>query len=117
RIVWGQGTTASSTQTWLEHHLETSFTPASVLAATSEFVITFTATSAAPASFYLGSTTYTSINAPLPLVAIDVDNDGSIEYPNFANGLTLHVPLLPLGAAPVAVRVIMSSSVSGPGYS
>lgn len=118
RVTWNAHSFPSVARATFLHDLDTLFTPQSNLSASSEFVVSFTATSSAPAYLEIHATSGLTIGAPQPQVAVDINNDGFVDYPSIANGPVVYVlPAQPLGAAPVVVRVIISSQVAGPGYS
>jgi hypothetical protein len=80
-----------------------------------EFVISFTAAGGAvPAVLVLDRQHTETGGIPQPLIAIDVGNDGFIDH--FGAGMFYSSPLT-IGAQPLEVRVVVSSTIAGLGSS
>lgn len=116
-VDWVTGQVPRGTAVELRHQLLADFMPSTTVTATSEMVVTFTASAAAPAKIMFNAWSNLSPGAPQPQVAVDLGNDGSIEFTNLANWGPQLAQLAVLGPTPVTLRVIMTSQVAGPGHS
>lgn len=114
-IAWGVSGAGGTQTAMLRHLLDAQLTPASTLTATSEIVVTFTATGSAPAYLDFHGSWSGIGNIQMPLVSVDIGNDGTFELFNYLATMTsFPVAVPPLGPGGLAVRVVMSSQLNGP---
>lgn len=115
---WSVEASAKETAVVLSHQLS-NYVPGAVLdAGPHEFQLAFTATANAPGRLVLTVETSTWPGVPTPAIAIDIDDDGIVDWPIVGGGTTtIDAGTFVFGTQPKLVGVSMQSAVSGAGLS
>ncbi|HEX5054701.1 MAG TPA: hypothetical protein VFZ65_23195 [Planctomycetota bacterium] len=113
---WSTELGPASTRVWLDNVLTSTLGPSSSAALPQhEYLVSFTASPPGiPYYLELFRNSSWAPGAPLPLLAIDFDNDGSLDWANLPLGTTTTLPMV-LGSQPKLVRVVATAQLSGSG--
>lgn len=117
QVGWfADANTTAYSRAGIAHDLESVGAPVTLSVAPHEILVHFTATTTVSVQIELQRWSGLSVGAPHPQVAIDLGNDGTIDWNDLPAGLP-QLSAAVIGAAGYDVRVILGATVQGPGYS